>query len=217
MKLRVIFLGNSDFSRFVIENISDYFDIVGAITNPDAKTGRKGILVPNPVKSWAEENSIEIEYSVKNIKEMSVRLKPDFFLVASYGVILKRDTLNTGKFLNVHGSFLPELRGAIPIQMSIFKGLKTGGVSVIEMDEGMDTGRLLGRSKVEIGETDNFKTLSLKLAQVGSKILKDKAEGYLSGNVPDKQEQTGATYCYMKDIKLIKQYIQLIGKIFLNY
>lgn len=204
MIYRTVFMGTSDFSVSILEELARQYPVAGVITQADKPAGRGKRLTSPPVKRKAEELSLPIIQPEKlkspEVMEQLQNWQPDFIVVAAYGKILRQNILDLPRFgcINVHASYLPRWRGASPIQAAILNGDDSTGVTIMVMDPGVDTGPILAREKVSIHPTDDSITLSDKLARVGGKLLISTLDGYLSGSLaPFPQEEDGATYAAM--------------------
>lgn len=176
--MRIIFFGTPEFA---IPSLNALLlsgeEIVAVVTQPDKKKGRGHIFTPPPVKEFAINKGIEV-FQPTNIREDTFiskifDLRPDLIVVAAYGKILPPDILKIPVYgcINVHASLLPKYRGAAPIQWAIINGEKKTGITIMMMDEGMDTGDILLQEEVEISEDDNAETLSKKLSELGASLL----------------------------------------------
>ena len=204
-KIKLIFMGTSDFAVPSLEALyKSNYEIIKVFTSPDKPVGRKQILTPSPVKVKAQELNLDIhqpktlksEESFNLVKE----LNPDLIVVAAYGYILPQRIIDIPRYkcINVHGSLLPEYRGAGPIQWSIINGEEKTGVTVMIMDKGVDTGDILTKAEIKIDTKDTTETLSAKLAQSGSGLLVSTLDGYIEGKIsPVKQNNDLATYASM--------------------
>ncbi len=198
------------FSKTVLESLLslEYIDMVGVVTQSDKEVGRKKILTPTPVKEYVISNlpgvkvftpsKFKLEY-----KEILSETNPELIIVAAYGKILPLEFISFPKYksINIHGSILPTLRGAVPVQMAILKGFKKTGVSVQIMSEKMDEGDILFSKEIDVLDSDNTSSLMDKLATLSADLLKEKLLSYIEGTVdPVKQDSTQATYCYLSDV-----------------
>ncbi len=176
--MRIIFFGTPEFA---IPSLNALLlsgeDIVAVVTQPDKRKGRGHIFTPPPVKKFAIKRGIEV-FQPTNIKEDTFiskifDLKPDLIVVAAYGKILPPDILKIPVHgcINVHASLLPKYRGAAPIQWAIINGEKKTGITIMMMDEGLDTGDILLQEEAEILEDDNAETLGKKLSELGASLL----------------------------------------------
>ena len=171
-------MGTPDFAVSILEAIiNSRHKVVGVITQEDKAKGRSGKLVPPPVKECALKHGIPV-FQPHRIKDEDAltRLKEydaDIFVVAAYGQILSKDILDMPRYgcINTHASLLPKYRGAAPIQWAIADGEKETGVTVMQMDEGLDTGDILISKEVPIDEKETGGSLFEKLAMTGSSLL----------------------------------------------
>ena len=177
--MKIIFMGTPDFARQSLEAIySAGHEIVGVVTNPDRPKGRGMKMIASPVKEFAIEKGLKI-YQPDKIKnnaqfiEEIEELKPDVICVVAYGRILPEEILKIPKLgcINVHGSLLPKYRGAAPIQWAVINGDKTTGITTMYMDKGMDTGDIILKQEVEIGEDETTGELWDRLSKVGGELL----------------------------------------------
>ena len=177
--MRVVFMGTPDFAKESLEAVfNSEHEILLVVTNPDRPQGRGMKLKPSPVKEFAQEKGLKIlqpEKIRKNeefINEIK-NLKPDVICVVAYGKILPREILEIPKFgcINVHGSLLPKYRGAAPIQWAVLNGDKETGITTMYMNEGMDTGDMILKEKVEIGEDETTGELWNRLSKLGGELL----------------------------------------------
>lgn len=157
---------------------SNLFEILSVYTQADKPVGRKQILTPSEVKLFALDKNLYIKQpnKIKNNDEVLQHLKSlnlDFIIVVAYGKILPKSILEIPKYgcINVHGSLLEKYRGAAPIQWAIANGETKTGVTIMKMDEGMDTGDIYTKSEVEIKFDDTYLTLSEKLSRIGAELL----------------------------------------------
>jgi methionyl-tRNA formyltransferase len=211
-KMRIIFMGTGEFAHIILQEIHKRAPgtIVQIITQPDKKIGRKktGIhrtLAPNPVRDFAKEHNISLfqpkactEETLKTIKDMN----PGIIVVASYGQILTKELLEIPKFgpINIHASLLPELRGASPIQNALLLGKKETGVTLMKMDEGLDTGPIIAQKKVEIQEHEKADELLQRVGKIGAKLLIEKGPECVLGHIiPAPQDNSKATLCQLID------------------
>ena len=200
---RVIFMGTPDFAVPSLQKLIDNgYDIPLVVSQPDKPRGRSKQLVMPEVKALAVETGIEVfqPVSLKN-EEASAYIasfEPDFLVVAAYGKILPKAVLDIPKkaCINVHGSLLPKDRGAAPIQWSVLNGDKTTGVTTMLMGEGLDTGDMLLKKEVVIGENETAAALFDRLAVVGADLLMQTLENF-DHITPEPQEEAAATYAPM--------------------
>jgi len=160
--MNILFMGTPDFAKESLKKIYEAgHNIVAVITNPDRPKGRGMKMLASPVKEYATEKNIPVYQpeKVKNNPEIIEKIRelnPEVICVVAYGKILPKEILEIPKLgsINVHGSLLPKYRGAAPIQWAVLNGDKTTGITTMYMDEGMDTGDMLLKEEVEIGEDE---------------------------------------------------------------
>jgi methionyl-tRNA formyltransferase len=205
--MNVIFLGTPQFGVPALKALfENKYNIIGVITNPDKPSGRKKVMTPSPIKEKALELNLPV-FQPANKKELELALsqlgKIDLAIVAAYGKIIPKSVLNMAGlgFINIHGSLLPHLRGAIPIPMSIKLGDKKSGITIMKMDENMDTGDILSQEGIPIKDDDTTLTLSSKLSFIGATLLIETLPGFINGSIKGKkQNDKAASYCYISDI-----------------
>lgn len=176
--MKIIFMGTPDFAEAELQALIDSkHDVVAVVTQPDKPQGRKGILTPPPVKLLAKKYDIPVLQPVK-VREEGFDKKLESFgadicVVTAFGQIIPPSILTLTKYgcINVHGSLLPDYRGAAPIQWAVIDGEKESGVTVMQMDEGLDTGDILVQKKVAIAPDETAGSLFEKLKSVGSEAL----------------------------------------------
>ncbi|PAF41863.1 methionyl-tRNA formyltransferase [Helicobacter sp. 11S03491-1] len=199
--MRVLFMGTPGFARIVLDKLlqDSYFEIVGVFAQPDRPFGRKQEMKPPQTKEllMINNNSIPI-YQPEKLDEKSIyaieKLRPDVILVVAYGKILPKKILCIGRCINLHASILPKYRGASPIQEMILNDEKFYGVSVIDMEEGLDSGNILGIKAFRVKEYLNIESLSIKLANMGSMLIIDILKN-IERIQPLKQLSLESTYC----------------------
>ncbi len=201
--LRIVFAGTPpDFAaRHLAALLSSQHDVIAVYTKPDSPAGRGKKLTASPVKNIALEHDIPVYQpaSLRNeeAQQELAALNADIMVVVAYGLILPTDILETPKLgcINVHGSILPRWRGAAPIQRSIWAGDKETGVTIMQMDEGLDTGDMLKIASLPIEATDTSATMYEKLAGLGPDALVDCLADIAAGaTVPEKQNDELANY-----------------------
>lgn len=192
--LKIVFLGTPEFGAIVLEGlIKANFRPVLVVTEPDKPTGRKQIITPSPVKIVAQKHNVPVRHSMSNIAE----LQPDLAVVAAYGQILPKEILEIPKygFLNVHPSLLPKYRGPSPIQTAILNGDTETGVTIMLLDEKMDSGPILTNNKLQITNYKTYAELHDELAELGAKLLIKTIPEWIEGKIkPQAQDETRATY-----------------------
>ena len=202
--MKIVFMGTPKFSVNVLEGLIDNYDVVGVVCQPDKEVGRKHILTPCPVKEVALKNNIKViqPKKVRNEYDEILDLNPDMIVTCAYGQIIPSEILNYPKFgcINVHASLLPKYRGGAPIHRSIINGDKVTGITIMYMDEGMDTGDIISKREVVIEDEDDLETLSDKLSICGTKLLLETIPNIVEGkNDRIKQDDKLVTYAYNID------------------
>lgn len=200
--LRIIFAGTPDFAaRHLDALLSSQHQVVGVFTQPDRPAGRGKKLMPSPVKVLAEEKGIPVFQPATLRKaenqQLVADLNADVMVVVAYGLILPQAVLDMPRLgcVNVHGSLLPRWRGAAPIQRSLWAGDAETGVTIMQMDIGLDTGDMLHKLSCPIEAEDTSGTLYDKLAGLGPKGLLDTLEQLASGTAqPEVQDEALVTY-----------------------
>jgi len=200
--LKIIFAGTPQFAVSALEALLETdHEVVAVLTQPDRPSGRGMQLAPSPVKQLALANKLFI-MQPPTLKSLEVQLQlaefnADVMVVAAYGLILPLSVLHIPKYgcLNIHASLLPRWRGAAPIQRAILAGDEETGITIMQMDEGLDTGKMLLKKSCHINTLDTAQTLHDKLAKLGAQaiieILSDSKLASLTGEV---QAETQATY-----------------------
>lgn len=171
-------MGTPEFAVPSLEKlINNGHEICAVFTKPDKPVGRKKIITPPPVKTFALSHNLKV-YQPERIKsaeteELIKSLNPDLIAVVAYGKIISKNIIETPKYgcINVHGSLLPKYRGAAPIQWSIINGDTVTGVTTMFMDEGLDTGDILLQRKVFINENETSDELKNRLSVIGAELL----------------------------------------------
>lgn len=199
---RVIFIGTPDFSVPVLEKLIENTNVVLVVTKKDAYVGRKKVLTESPVAICAHEHNIEV-YKPNKLKEdyeYILNKKPDIIITCAYGSIVPKVVLDYPSYgcINVHASLLPKYRGASPIVASILNGEKETGITIMYMDEGIDTGNIIMSRSIEIEDNDNSLSLSNKLSLLGANLLIDTLPKIFEGeNFDIPQDNEEATYVGM--------------------
>ena len=204
MMTRIVFMGSPDFAVPVLRVLASKYSVVAVVTRPDRPSGRGGKLTPPAVKLAAFDLGLELLQPEKLtspdvIHRLSL-LSPDLIVVAAFGQILKLAILEVPArgSINVHASLLPRWRGAAPIQAAILAGDTQTGVSIMLMDQGLDTGAVLSQNSLPISDDDTGGFLSEKLSRLGAETLLQTLPDYLSGTLtPVPQDATLATYAPM--------------------
>ncbi|MFR4986709.1 MAG: methionyl-tRNA formyltransferase [Lachnospirales bacterium] len=203
--MNIVFMGTPDFSVESLKRLKEKHNVVAVVSQPDKPKGRGKKLVNTPVKQFALDNGIEKIYQPEKIKDEDFvkvlkDLNADLFVVVAYGQLLSEQVLNIPKYgcINVHGSLLPEYRGAAPIQWAIINGEEKTGVTIQYMEKGMDSGDMILKEEIIIEKTETYKTLYDKMSIVGADALIKAIELIETGNVnAEKQNHDEATYAPM--------------------
>ena len=198
--MRIIFAGTPDFAVAALSKIHySNHQVVAVYCQPDRPKGRGKILTSCAVKNFAIENEIEVIQpenfsSEQNLKKLA-SLEPDLIIVAAYGQILSKEALNLPKFgcFNIHASLLPRWRGAAPIERAIHAGDKETGISIMQMNEGLDTGDILLTKKHSISNFETSSSLTESLSILGAELLIE-AIDQLPKLIPKLQKHSKATY-----------------------
>ncbi|UIJ37476.1 methionyl-tRNA formyltransferase [Desulfobaculum bizertense] len=200
---KVVFMGTPEFSRVILEALiaHDGCEVIAAYSQPDRPCGRGQVCKPTEVKKCALEHGIPVHQPL-NFKEQSAidelaALEPDLLVVAAYGLILPQAVLDIAPCgaMNVHTSLLPKYRGAAPIQRAILNGDDFTGVTIMQMDKGMDTGDILLARALAIGMNDTAETLHDELAALGGRMITEAIERLKEGRLAHiAQDDAEATY-----------------------
>lgn len=205
--MKIIFMGTPDFAVPVLESlVNSRHEVVAVYTKPDEEAGRGKKIRFSPVKEAALKYDIPV-YQPKGLRkesrvEILRNIEADVIVVCAYGIILRQNVLEMKKYgcINVHASLLPAWRGAAPIQWSILNGDKTTGISIMQMNEGLDTGDIMKVQEIEIGEKETGDSLFEKLSVMGGPLLLevlDEVENGTTVHVP--QGETTTEYAKMLD------------------
>lgn len=194
--LRIVFMGTPDISAYVLEAmINDGYNILGVVAQPDRPVGRKGQLEKVPTKVVAEKYNIPVFQPIKIRKDYRFieDINPDVIITLAYGQIVPEGLLQIPKYgcLNLHGSSLPKYRGAAPIQYALINGDKKTGMSLMEMVQEMDAGRVYAVKEVEISDEDNATSLFKKMGEAAKELILEKLPDYIDNKlfgVPQNKE-----------------------------
>ncbi len=193
---RIVFMGTPAFAVPALRSLHERaqaqaWQVVAVVTQPDRPAGRGNKLVPGPVKQYALEQNIPVLQPASLRKQPEIvnelrSLAPDLLVVAAYGLILPKNVLQipTAGAINIHASLLPAYRGASPIATAILDGQDETGVSIMLMDEGMDTGPVLAQVHQPIGPDDTTASLTARLADQGAELLLATLPRWLAGDLP---------------------------------
>ena len=203
--MRVVFMGTPEFSVPCLERlVGDGHEVVGVFTQPDKPKGRGKQMSMPPVKEKALEYGINVYQprSMRDGEALSIlkELQPELIVVTAFGKILPGEILDFPKYgcINIHASLLPKYRGAAPIQWSVINGEAETGVTSMQMDVGLDTGDMLLKEKIIIGENDTAETVHDKLSVLGAKVLSKTVDALLKGEIKrEKQDDSQSNYAPM--------------------
>ena len=178
--MKIVFFGTPQFAVPTLQSLIEHpeFEVVAVVTQPDKRRGRGSKTIPSAVKKVALEHDIQAwqPKRVKKSQETLAKLREaaaDAFVVVAYGQILSQEILDMPRLgcINVHGSILPQYRGAAPIQWSIYNGDRATGITTMLMDQGLDTGDMLLKAYTKVGLLDNSLDIAIKLANQGAELL----------------------------------------------
>ena len=201
-KLKIIFAGTPEFAAQALKAIlASNHDVIAVYTQPDRPAGRGRKLTPSAVKQVALESDIPV-YQPVSLKDEEAQkelqaMNADVMVVAAYGLLLPKAILDAPKYgcLNIHGSILPRWRGAAPIQRAILEGDTETGITIMQMDVGLDTGDMLLKIKCPIRDNDTAETLHDKLAGIGASAIVSALDRLVLGGLSgEKQDDVLANY-----------------------
>lgn len=206
--MRIVFMGTPDFAVGSLQALceSGKHEILAVVTQPDRPKGRGNKLLQTPVKEYALAQGLTV-YQPQKVKtpefvELLHELQPELIVVAAFGQFLSKEILELPKYgcINVHASLLPKYRGAAPIQYAIIKGEKESGVTIMQMDIGMDTGAMLDKVIVPIAENTTMGELHDALREQGAALLLEVIDKIAAGTaVAEPQDNEQATYATLLD------------------
>ena len=206
--MRIVFMGTPDFAVGSLQALceSGKHEILAVVTQPDRPKGRGNKLLQTPVKEYAMAQGLTV-YQPQKVKtpefvELLHELQPELIVVAAFGQFLSKEILELPKYgcINVHASLLPKYRGAAPIQYAIIKGEKESGVTIMQMDIGMDTGAMLDKVVVPIAENTTMGELHDALREQGAALLLEVIDKIAAGTaVAEPQDDAQATYATLLD------------------
>ena len=205
----VVFMGTPDFAVPILEMLIEKTNVVLVVTQPDKEVGRKKELAYSPIKKVALENNIKV-FQPNKIRldyDTLKKLDIDLIVTCAFGQILPKEVLDLPKYgsINVHASILPKYRGSAPIQRAIMNGDKTTGITIMYMDEGMDTGDIIKISEIPIENNDDVGTLHDKLSILGKNTLESTLESIF--NKTNKRIKQGDNYSIAPKIKREDEHI----------
>lgn len=186
MKKKVVFMGTPEFAAGILTTLLalPFIEVIGVVSQPDKKVGRKQILTPTPVKQVAMVHQLPVfqPISIKQDYQTLLAWCPDCIITCAYGQMVPKEILYGFEYpcVNVHASLLPKYRGGAPIHKAIIEGETETGVTLMQMVEKMDAGQMYAQVKVAITLQDTTATLHDKLMQAGCQLLKDYLENFLN-------------------------------------
>ncbi len=199
--MNIVFFGTHDFAETVLADLlaDPFFTVTAVITQPDRPVGRKNIVTPPPVKVLALAHNLPV-FQPETLKNFSVTNlpKPDYGIVSQYGNLIPEEILNwpVHGMLNTHTSLLPKYRGASPVQAAMLNNDPETGLTIMQLDKGMDTGPILLQEKITIQPDDTYPIVENNLAKIAAKNLKLAIEGLANGSIkPIKQDNSLASTC----------------------
>ena len=212
--MRIVFMGTPDYALKTLKALNSAgHEIAAVFCQPDKPVGRKQILTPPPVKVYANEKDIPVfqptTLKSEEIQNTIKEINPDVIAVVAYGKILPQEILDIPRLgcVNGHGSLLPKLRGASPIQWAIVTGEKVTGVTTMFMDKGMDTGDILETMETEIAENETAEELFERMGDITASLMVSTLQKLEAGEItPKKQDESKATYA-----PIIKKEMALIN------
>lgn len=194
-------MGTPDFAVPILETLIQNTNVVLVVSQPDKKVGRKQILTKTPIHEVADKYGIPVfqPEQIKNDYERILEVKPDIIITCAYGQIIPKVLLDLPRLgcINVHASLLPKLRGGAPLHHAIIDGLDKTGITIMYMDEAMDTGDIISTISYDIKSSDTTEDIHDTLMELGAKLLIDTLPSIVTGtNRRIKQNEMEATYGY---------------------
>lgn len=194
-------MGTPDFAVPILETLIQNTNVVLVVSQPDKKVGRKQILTKTPIHEVADKYGIPVfqPEKIKNDYERILEVKPDIIITCAYGQIIPKVLLDLPRLgcINVHASLLPKLRGGAPLHHAIIDGLDKTGITIMYMDEAMDTGDIISTISYDIKSSDTTEDIHDTLMELGAKLLIDTLPSIVTGtNRRIKQNEMEATYGY---------------------
>ncbi|MBQ6324342.1 MAG: methionyl-tRNA formyltransferase [Bacilli bacterium] len=199
--MKIVFMGTPDFAVNVLQGLIDNYEVSLVVSQPDKMVGRHRELVNTPVKELAIKYNIDVfqPEKIKDNYKTILDYKPDLIITCAYGQIIPKELLDYPKYgcINVHASLLPKLRGGAPIHKALIDGYEKTGITIMYMDEKMDSGDIIKQEEVIIEDSDNLESLYNKLSLLGSKLLIDTLPSIIAGtNDRIKQDEKEVTYAF---------------------
>lgn len=199
---KIVFLGTPEFAACILQGLLDaHYNVIAVITQPDKEIGRKKVLTPTPVKEVALRYHLPIyqPISLKREHQFLIDLKPDMLITAAYGQILPQVVLDIATInnINVHASLLPKLRGGAPIHRAIINGEAKTGVTIMQMVQKMDAGKMYAKEEFPLDDSINTTQLFQSLQEIGKNLLLKVLPDLLTENcIGEEQDESQVTYAY---------------------
>jgi len=199
-KYKIVYMGTPHYAKEILKTLvnAEDMDVGLVLTQPDRPVGRKKVLTPPPVKVLAQEHGVEVlqpnRLSNNGVFEVIENAKPDFIIVAAFGQILPKNILDIAPCINLHASLLPQYRGASPVQQSLLHGDKKTGVTSMLMEEGLDTGDILGKIEFNIPADMRLHALMQQLTEDACRLTLLTVRNFKTIR-PMKQDEAKATLC----------------------
>ena len=199
--IKIVYMGTPEFSVLPLEELTKNYDVEMVVTQPDKLVGRKKEIAFSPVKKFALEKGIEVFQPTKIREDYQkiLDLNPDLIVTCAYGQIIPKELLDAPKYgcINIHASLLPDYRGGAPIHKAVMDGKDKTGVTIMYMDEKMDSGDILYQKEIEITSEDNTSSMFNKLSVLGKEMIGEFLPKLLSGDFTrTKQDESKVTYAY---------------------
>lgn len=199
--MKVVFMGTPLFAVPVLEGLIENYEVIGVVSQPDKRVGRKQELQATPIKELASKHQIPVfqPMKIREDYQMILDLNPDIIITCAYGQIIPKAILEYPKYgcVNVHASLLPKLRGGAPIHKALIDGYDKTGITIMYMDEKMDNGDIIAQRETLITESDDLESLQNRLSIMGKELLLDTLPSVFSGtNERIKQNEEEVTFAY---------------------
>ncbi len=201
MPKKILYMGTPEYATIILDRlIKENYEIVGLFTQPDKKVGREQLITPPHIKKYCLDNNYTFPiFQPETLKDGSMvdsikNLSPDFIIVAAYGQILPKNILDIAPCINLHASLLPKYRGASPIQKSILNNDNFSGVTAMMMEEGLDSGDILGLKYLELGLETDVEELFKTLSQIAAELIIEVLEKF-NQIAPKRQNGTQVSFC----------------------
>lgn len=197
--INIVYMGSPEFSVKPLEELIKLANVKLVITKPDAKVGRGNKIQSSPVKNLALKHNVKVlePFKLMDVYDEIKHINPDLIITCAYGNLVPKEILEIpGKGnINIHASLLPKYRGADPITFSLLNGDDKTGITLMYMDEGMDTGDIISYHYLDVARDDNYMTLYTKLSELAASSIKEKLIDIYEGNIKrSKQDNNEATY-----------------------